>query len=65
MAFMERAWPKTKTIASRAQMSASQVPGEEAFHADDEVLTIGSDDLERRFGSRLHMMVKHDHPVLI
>ncbi len=47
-----------------AQVS-EPVPREETFHADDEVLLIRSNGLEKRFGSRLHMAVQHDLPVLI
>jgi hypothetical protein len=40
-------------------------PREETFHANDEVLLIRSDGLEKRCGSCLHIAVQHDLPVLI
>jgi hypothetical protein len=46
MAFMYSAWPRTKGICSRAQRSASQVPGEDALDADDQVLPVGCDRAE-------------------
>ena len=66
MAFMERAWPRTTGIRSRAHEVSQPVPREETFHADDEGRLIRSDGLEERFGSRLHLpVVQHDLPVLI
>jgi hypothetical protein len=60
MAFIERAWPRTKGMSSQAQRSASQVPGEEAFHADDEILPVGGNGLQKWFRCRFHMPVKED-----
>jgi hypothetical protein len=41
------------------------VPGKETFDRDDQILTIGCNGLEKWFGSRLHIPVKHDLPILI
>jgi hypothetical protein len=41
------------------------VPGEDTFHTDNEVLPIGSNSLEKRFGSRLHIPVQDDLPIPI
>jgi hypothetical protein len=41
------------------------VPGEDTFHTDNEVLPLGSDSPEKRFGSRLHMLVQDDLPIPI
>jgi hypothetical protein len=57
---MERAWPKTKGIPSWVHRSASQVPGEETFDADDEILSIGRHRLEKRLGRCPHMPVEPD-----
>jgi hypothetical protein len=65
MAFLERAWPRTKGRPSRAQGSARQVPGEKTCPADDEGLLIGSDGRERRCRRRLHMLVTHALPILV
>src|SRR5918999_5590457 len=60
LAFLESAWPRTHGMPSRAQRSASQVPGEETFDADDQVLTGGCHRLEKRFRPCLHMPVEQD-----
>jgi hypothetical protein len=39
------------------------VPGEETFPTDNEVLPIGRNSLEQRFGSRLHIPVQDDLPI--
>jgi hypothetical protein len=65
MAFMERAWPSTKALPSRAQRSASQVPREAAFDAHDEIVPVGRHGLEKWFGSCLHVSVQHKLTVLI
>jgi hypothetical protein len=65
MACMERVWPRTKGIPSWAQRSASQVPGEETFDADDEILPVRRNRLEKRLGGRLHMPVEHDLSSLV
>ena len=51
-------------MPSWAQRSASQVPGEEAFNADDDVLPVGRDGPEKGFGGRFHMPVEKDRPLL-
>jgi hypothetical protein len=58
MAFMYRAWPKTKGIPSWVHRSASQVPGEETFDADHEILAIGRNRLEKRLRCCPHMPVE-------
>jgi hypothetical protein len=65
MAFMESVWPRTKAIPSRAQRSASQVPGDEAFDADDEILPIGGNGFQKWFGCRLHMPGLKDLSLLV
>jgi hypothetical protein len=62
---MYRAWPKTKGIPSWVQRSASQVPGEEAFDADHEILSIGRNRLEKRLGCCPHLPVEHDLAILV
>jgi hypothetical protein len=62
---MERAWPRTKGIPSRAQRSASQVPGEEAFDADDEILPVGGNGFQKGVGGRLHIPVLTDLSILV
>jgi hypothetical protein len=41
------------------------VPGQETFDRDDQSLTRGCNGLEKWFGSRLHIPVKHALPILI
>jgi hypothetical protein len=65
MAFMYRAWPKTKGIPSWVQRSASQVPGEDALDADNQVFAVGGNSFQKRFGPCLHIPVQHDLTVLI
>src|SRR5919106_588603 len=65
MAFIARAWPKTKGIPSRAQRSASQVPGEDACDTDHEVLPVGSKSLQKRFRPCLHVLVEEDLSILV
>jgi hypothetical protein len=65
MAFIERAWPRTQGIPSWAQRSASQVPGEEAFDADDEILPVGRHALEEWLGRRLQLAVDEDLSSLV
>jgi hypothetical protein len=36
------------------------VPGEDTFDGDDEAVTIGSNGLEKGFGSGFHVAVQHD-----
>jgi hypothetical protein len=36
------------------------IPGEQTFDADDEILPIRRNRLEKRLGCRLHMAVKND-----
>jgi hypothetical protein len=57
---MSRAWPRTKGRPSWAQRSASQVPGEEAFDADDKLFAVGGDRLEKRLRCRFHLPVPQD-----
>jgi hypothetical protein len=47
-------------MPSWAQRSASQVPGEEAFDADDKIFAVGSDRLEKRLWAGFHVPVKQD-----
>jgi len=65
MAFMESAWPRTKGRPSRAQRSASQVPGAEAFNADDKSLPVGGNGLQKWVGGRLHIPVLTDLSILV
>jgi hypothetical protein len=65
MAFIERACPSTKGRSSRAQRSASQVPGEDTLDADDEILPVRRDGLEKRLWTGWHVAVQHDLPVLV
>ena len=65
MAFMERAWPRTKGIPSWAQRSASQYQVKSPFDADDEILPVRRHGLEKRLGGRLHIAVQHDLAVLV
>ena len=51
-------------MPSWAQRSASQVPGEEAFHADDDVLPVGREGPEQGVGGRVHLPVEKDLPIL-
>jgi hypothetical protein len=62
---MESAWPRTQARPSRAQRSASQVPGEEAFDAADEILPVGGDGLQKWGGCRLQMPVRKDRTILV
>jgi hypothetical protein len=62
---MESAWPRTQARPSRAQRSASQVPGEEAFDAADEILPVGGDGLQKWCGCRLQMPVLKDRTILV
>jgi hypothetical protein len=52
-------------MPSRAQRSASQVPGEEPLDRDHQAVTAGGNGLEKRFRSRFHMPVQHALPVLL
>ena len=52
-------------MSSGAPRSARQVPGEEAFDADDEVFPVGGNGLEKGRGGGLHLAVPHDLPGLI
>jgi hypothetical protein len=45
--------------------SASQVPGEEAFHADHEILSIRGNRPEKGLGCGPHIPVEHDLALLI
>jgi hypothetical protein len=47
------------------QRAANQAPGEEAFDADDELLSIGRNRLEKRLGSCPHMPVARDLSILV
>jgi hypothetical protein len=40
------------------------IPGEDAFHGDDEAVTIGSNGLEKGFGSGFHIAVQQDFTVV-
>jgi hypothetical protein len=62
---MSRAWPKTQGIPSWVPRSASQVPGEEAFDTDHEILARGRQRLEKRLGCCPHMPVEHDLSLLV
>src|SRR5919106_6881417 len=62
---MYRAWPKTKGIPSWVHRSASQVPGEEACDADDDILAIGRNRLETRLGCCPHIPVEYDLSILV
>jgi hypothetical protein len=65
MAFIERACPRTQGISSWAQRSASQVPGEETFNSDDNILPIRRNDLEQGVWLGLQMAMHHDVAVLV
>jgi hypothetical protein len=65
MAFIESAWPNTTGRPSRAQRSASQVPGEEACDTDHEVLPVGRKSLKKRFRPGLHVLVEEDLSILV
>jgi hypothetical protein len=65
MAFIYRACPRTKGIPSWAQRSASQVPGEDTLDADDEILPVRRDRLEKRVRYCRHIPVQHDLARLI
>jgi hypothetical protein len=47
-----------KARPSRAQRSASQVPGDEAVAADHQVFAVGGTRLKNRFGPGLQMPVE-------
>src|SRR5918996_58491 len=64
-AFIYRACPRTKGIPSWAQRSASQVPGEDTLDADDEILPVRRDRLEKRVRYCRHIPVQHDLARLI
>jgi hypothetical protein len=40
------------------------IPGEEAFNSDDQAVTIGSNGLEKGFGSGFHISVQQDFTVV-
>jgi hypothetical protein len=61
---MERAWPRTKGIPSRAHKAASQVPGEEAFDGDDHRLPIRRNGPQQGLGACRHMAMPQDLAVL-
>jgi hypothetical protein len=65
LAFMSRAGPRTKGIPSWAQRSASQVPGDQAFDADDHSLPVGGNGLEKGFGCCLPMPVQEGLALLV
>jgi hypothetical protein len=65
MAVIERACPRTKGSPSWAPRSASQLPGEEAFDADDEILPVGRKALEEWLGRRLQIAVDEDLSSLV
>jgi hypothetical protein len=48
IAFIERARPRTTGLPSWAQRAASQVPGEQAFDGDDEIIALRRSGLEER-----------------
>ena len=52
-------------MPSRAQRSASQVPGEDALHRDDDVLTIGGDGAEERFRGAWHLPMQKGGALLV
>ncbi len=52
-------------MPSRAQRSASQVAGAEAFDADDDILLVGGHSLQKRFRPCLHMPVEQDLSILV
>ena len=62
---MERAWPRTQASPARAQRSASQVPGEEAGDADDEIRPIGGHGLQPWVGGRLPLSGLTDRSLVV
>jgi hypothetical protein len=62
---MERACPSTNGIPSRAQRSASQVPGKETLDGDDDIGAIRCNSLEECLWTGLHVLVEQDLPSLI
>ena len=52
-------------MPSRVQRSASQVPGEETFDADHQVLAVGCKRLEKRFRPCFHVPVAQDLSLLV
>ena len=65
MACIERAWPRTPGRPSRAQRSASQVPGEDTFDAHNPVVAVGCNRCQNRFRSGLHVPVDQDLSLLV
>ena len=52
-------------MPSRAQRSASQVPGEHALDRDDEPCSIGRNDFQKGLRARLHMTVHENLAALV
>jgi hypothetical protein len=65
LACIARAWPRTNGRPSRAQRSASQVPGEETFDAHNHVLTVGCTRFQTRFRPCFQMPRPQDLPLLV
>jgi hypothetical protein len=65
MAFIESAWPRTKGIPSRAHRSASQVPGQDAFDADDQICPVGGNGFEKWFWASGHVAVEQHLSLLV
>ena len=52
-------------MPSWVHRAASQVPGEDAFDGDDEIIAIGCNGLEERVWVGLQMAVQDDLPLLV
>jgi len=64
-AFIERAWPRTKGMASSAQRSARQVAGDEACNRHHQPVARGGNGLATGGWSGVHVAVQQDIPLLV